>query len=143
LSSRGPTIRPEMDPESCGGLTLRADLGDMIGPASDVDSSARQEHSMPHMDIVGWIVVGFLAGALSGAVLERGPHGCLANTLVGILGGLLGGWFATEELHMDSTRGFLGALLVAFLGAIVIRLILDALESDDRRRRRHDRPWRP
>lgn len=89
---------------------------------------------MPHMDFVGWIVVGFFAGAFSGAVVEKGPHGCLANTLVGILGGLLGGWFATEQLHTDSTRGFLGALLVAFLGAVVIRLILDALEPHDRRR---------
>ncbi len=84
------------------------------------------------MDFVGWIVVGFFAGALSGAVVARGPHGCLANTVVGVLGGLLGGWFATEELHMDSTHGFLGALVVAFLGAVVIRLILDALESDGR-----------
>jgi uncharacterized membrane protein YeaQ/YmgE (transglycosylase-associated protein family) len=91
------------------------------------------------MDFVGWIVVGFFAGALSGAVVEKGPHGCLANTLVGITGGLLGGWFATEELHMDSSRGFLGALLVAFLGSIVIRLILDALEGNDRRDRRRDR----
>jgi len=92
------------------------------------------------MDPIGWIVVGFIAGALSGAVVERGPHGCLANTLVGIFGGLLGGWFATEELHMDSTRGFLGALVVSFLGAIVIRLILDAIDSSnrgDRRRNRH------
>jgi len=88
------------------------------------------------MDFVGWIVVGFLAGALSGAVVERGPRGCLANTAVGILGGLLGGWFATEELHMGGGRGFLGALLVASLGAIAIRLILDALESDGRRDRR-------
>lgn len=88
---------------------------------------------MPHMDIVGCIVVGFLAGALSGAVVERGPKGCLANTVVGVLGGLLGGWFATEEMHMDSSHGFLGALLVSFLGAVVIRLILDALGSHDRR----------
>lgn len=93
---------------------------------------------MPHMEPLGWIVVGFLAGALSGAVVERGPHGCLANTVVGILGGLLGGWFATEELHMDSSRGFLGALLVAFLGSVAIRLILHALEGDDPRRRSRD-----
>jgi uncharacterized membrane protein YeaQ/YmgE (transglycosylase-associated protein family) len=93
---------------------------------------------MPHMDIVGWIVVGFLAGALSGAVVDRGPRGCLANTAVGILGGLLGGWFATEELHMGSTSGFLGALLVAFLGAVVLRLILNAMAGGDRPRgRRH------
>jgi uncharacterized membrane protein YeaQ/YmgE (transglycosylase-associated protein family) len=90
---------------------------------------------VPHMDFVGWIVVGFFAGAFSGAVVERGPHGCLANTVVGILGGLLGGWFATEELHQDTTHGFLGALVVAFLGAVVIRLVLDAVDSNDRRRR--------
>jgi uncharacterized membrane protein YeaQ/YmgE (transglycosylase-associated protein family) len=93
---------------------------------------------MPHMDFVGWIVVGLFAGALSGAVVEKGPNGCLANTVVGILGGLMGGWFATEQLHMDSTRGFLGALLVAFLGAVVIRLILDALDGGDRRNRRRN-----
>jgi uncharacterized membrane protein YeaQ/YmgE (transglycosylase-associated protein family) len=63
------------------------------------------------MDVVGWIVVGFFAGALSGAVVERGPRGCLANTVVGILGGILGGWFATEQLHYGQTRGFIGALV--------------------------------
>jgi uncharacterized membrane protein YeaQ/YmgE (transglycosylase-associated protein family) len=88
------------------------------------------------MDAVGWIVVGFFAGALSGAVVERGPRGCLANTVVGILGGLLGGWFATEQLHSGQTSGFLGALVVAFLGAVVIRLILDAIDSDKEPRRR-------
>jgi uncharacterized membrane protein YeaQ/YmgE (transglycosylase-associated protein family) len=90
---------------------------------------------MPHMDVVGWIIVGFFAGALSGAVVERGPRGCLANTVVGILGGILGGWFATEQLHSGPSQGFLGALVVAFLGAIVIRFILDAIDSDNRRRR--------
>jgi uncharacterized membrane protein YeaQ/YmgE (transglycosylase-associated protein family) len=91
---------------------------------------------MPHMDFVGWIVVGFLAGAFSGAVVEKGPHGCLANIVVGVLGGLLGGWFATEQLHMGSSSGFLGALLVAFLGAVVVRLILDAFEGGSGNSRR-------
>jgi uncharacterized membrane protein YeaQ/YmgE (transglycosylase-associated protein family) len=90
---------------------------------------------VPHMDAIGWIVVGFLAGALSGAVVERGPKGCLADTVVGILGGLFGGWFATEQLHYGQTQGFLGALVVAFLGAVVIRLVFDAIDSDSRRRR--------
>jgi uncharacterized membrane protein YeaQ/YmgE (transglycosylase-associated protein family) len=87
---------------------------------------------VPHMEVLGWIVVGFLAGALSSAAVHRGgPEGCIGNTLVGILGGLLGGWFATEELHMSSTSGFLGALVVAFFGATAIRLILNALEGGD------------
>ena len=85
---------------------------------------------MPHLDIVGWIIVGFLAGWISGAVVEcGGPSGCLANTAVGIIGGIGGGWFATDELHMSGPTTFLGALVVASLGAIVVRLILDALDG--------------
>ena len=92
---------------------------------------------MPHLDIVGWIIVGFLAGWISGAVVERGgPTGCLPNIAVGILGGILGGWFATEELGMSGPSGFLGALVVASLGAIAVRLILDALEGGGKKRRR-------
>ncbi len=92
---------------------------------------------MPHLDIVGWIIVGFLAGWISGAVVERGgPTGCLPNIAVGILGGILGGWFATEELGMSGPSGFLGALVVASLGAIAVRLILDALDGGGKGRRR-------
>ncbi len=92
---------------------------------------------MPHLDIVGWIVVGFLAGWISGAVVQRGgPKGCLPNIAVGILGGIGGGWFATEELGMSGPTTFVGALVVAVLGAIALRLIIDALEGSDRRRRR-------
>ena len=45
---------------------------------------------MPNFDlgIIGWIIIGFLAGALSGLVVrDRTPGGCLANILIGILGG--------------------------------------------------------
>ena len=85
---------------------------------------------MPHMGIIGWIVVGFFAGALSGAVVERGPKGCLSNTVIGVLGGIFGGWFATTQLNWGETNGFIGALVVAFLGAVVIRLILDAIDDN-------------
>ena len=90
---------------------------------------------MPNMDVLGWIVVGFFAGALSGAVIKRGPKGCLANTVVGVLGGLAGGWFATEQLHSGPTSGFIGALVVAFLGSVIIRLVLDAVDGDNQRGR--------
>ena len=97
---------------------------------------------MPHMDIVGWIVVGFFAGALSGAVVDRGgPRGCVANTIVGVAGGLLGGFMATHYFNAGTTNGFLGALLVAFLGAIIIRLILNALEGGNGGRDRRRQRW--
>jgi uncharacterized membrane protein YeaQ/YmgE (transglycosylase-associated protein family) len=77
---------------------------------------------MPQMDIVGWLVVGFIAGALSGVVYgDRTARGCLPNILIGIIGGVVGGYLARELFHLDQTVGFLGALAVAFLGAVLVR----------------------
>ena len=75
----------------------------------------------------GWIVVGFIAGALSAAVVPgRAARGCLATILVGVLGGLLGGFLA-RELAIGDPSGFLGAIVVAFVGAVIVRYLLEAL----------------
>lgn len=87
---------------------------------------------MPDMPIIGWIVVGFVAGALSGLFIgDRTARGCLPNIIIGVLGGIVGGWIA-QQLGYDTTRGFIGAVLVAFVGAIVVRLLLRALEGGRR-----------
>jgi uncharacterized membrane protein YeaQ/YmgE (transglycosylase-associated protein family) len=89
---------------------------------------------MLEMGLLGWIVVGFLAGALSGAVVgDRTARGCLPNIVIGVIGGILGGFIATQ-LGFDQTRGFIAAVIVAFVGAVVVRLILRALDGGDRRR---------
>ncbi|MFL5777600.1 MAG: GlsB/YeaQ/YmgE family stress response membrane protein [Chloroflexota bacterium] len=85
---------------------------------------------MPDMGLVGWIVVGFLAGAISGMLVGgRTARGCLPNIVVGIVGGVVGGWVA-QQLGYDQTRGFIAALAVAALGAIVVRLVLNAIDRD-------------
>jgi uncharacterized membrane protein YeaQ/YmgE (transglycosylase-associated protein family) len=81
---------------------------------------------VPQMDLLGWIVVGLLAGALSGMVVGgRTARGCLPNIVVGVLGGIVGGFLARELLDVEQTVGFLAALLVAFFGAVIVRWLLD------------------
>jgi len=83
---------------------------------------------MPSMGIIGWIVVGVIAGALSGYVIkDRTPSGCVANLVIGVVGGLAGGFIAQELLGLGQTVGFLGALVVAFLGAVGVRFVLRSL----------------
>jgi uncharacterized membrane protein YeaQ/YmgE (transglycosylase-associated protein family) len=80
---------------------------------------------MPVLDIVGWIIIGFLAGALSGVVVrDRTSGGCLANILIGVLGGVVGGVLAREVLHTEQVYTWLGALIVAFVGAVIVRWLL-------------------
>ena len=91
---------------------------------------------MLDMDVIGWLVVGFLAGALSSAVVPgRAARGCLANIVVGILGGLLGGYLA-RELRFGDASGFIGAVIVALVGAVILRLILESITPGDPRTRR-------
>ena len=83
---------------------------------------------MLEMDIVGWIVVGFIAGAISGALLGgKTARGCLPNVVVGILGGIIGGWLA-QQMGFDQAQGFIAAVVVAVFGALVVRLVLNAAQ---------------
>ena len=88
---------------------------------------------MPVLDIVGWIIIGFLAGALSGLVVRnRTAGGCLANILIGVLGGLLGGYLARELFGQEAVYGWIGALVVAFVGAVIVRFLLGLVTHDRR-----------
>jgi uncharacterized membrane protein YeaQ/YmgE (transglycosylase-associated protein family) len=90
-----------------------------------------QETRAMNMSIVGWIVIGFIAGALSGALVGgRTARGCLPNVVVGVLGAILGGWLA-EQMGFGQIQGFIAAVVVAVFGAIVVRVFLEAISPKE------------
>jgi len=81
------------------------------------------------IDLLGWILLGLVAGSISGwFVGTRSVQGCLPTVVVGILGAIVGGWLA-QQLGYNQVQGFVGALVFAVLGSIVVRLILRAIEG--------------
>lgn len=84
---------------------------------------------MPDLGLFGWIIVGFLAGAISGALIGgRTARGCLPNIVVGILGAILGGWLA-QQMGFGPINGLIASIVVAVLGSLVVRLILKAINE--------------
>lgn len=80
------------------------------------------------MGPIGWIVIGLIAGSISGWIVgNRSVSGCLPTMVVGIVGGVIGGWLS-RELRFGEVEGFIGAVVFAVLGAILVRLVLRALE---------------
>jgi uncharacterized membrane protein YeaQ/YmgE (transglycosylase-associated protein family) len=77
------------------------------------------------MGLLSWIVVGAIAGWLSGQVMKGRGFGLLGDIFVGIAGGLVGGWLAGELFKVpNAVNGFnLTSILVAFLGAVVLIVI--------------------
>ena len=79
--------------------------------------------------LIGWIILGFLAGAISGwFVGTRSVQGCLPTIVVGVLGGIIGGWMS-RELGFGQIESFIGALVFAIIGSIIVRLVLRSIEG--------------
>ena len=78
------------------------------------------------MGIISWIVIGALAGWIASLITGNSKRmGLGANILIGILGGLIGGFI----MNLIGKYGFTGfnfwSFLVATLGAVVLLLIIN------------------
>jgi uncharacterized membrane protein YeaQ/YmgE (transglycosylase-associated protein family) len=79
---------------------------------------------------LGWIIIGLLAGAIAGFFVPgRERMGCIGTMIVGIVGGLLGGWLWVEVLNNNEPGGWLGALVIAVLGSIIVLFILRSISG--------------
>ena len=62
------------------------------------------------MGIIAWIVLGLAAGLLANMLIPgKRQQGLIITCLIGIAGALLGGWAATNLLHIHSLQGFFTA----------------------------------
>ena len=89
------------------------------------------------MGILGWIIMGLVAGGLARWVTKTDQMGCLATIAVGIIGALIGGalYQLATGAESDTFDDFdIGSIAVAFLGAVLLLLILGALGRSSRRR---------
>jgi len=68
--------------------------------------------------LIGWIVIGLLAGWLTGKVTRGAGFGCLANVILGLVGAVIGGWIFVRLGIWPG--GFIGSLAAATLGAVVL-----------------------
>jgi len=87
---------------------------------------------MPELGIFGWIIIGLIAGALAGFFVPgRERMGCIGTMLVGVVGGFLGGFLWENVLGMGEASGWLGALVIATLGSVLVLFVLRAMSGGD------------
>ncbi|MDB4983624.1 MAG: transglycosylase [Myxococcales bacterium] len=73
--------------------------------------------------ILIWCAIGLIAGWLASAVVGGG-FGIVGDIVVGVVGAFLGG-FLFRQLHISAPfSGYPGTIFVAFIGAIVLLLLL-------------------
>lgn len=78
------------------------------------------------MGILGWIVLGLLAGAIAKAIMPGNQGGgWLATIALGIIGALLGGFIAANLFDKQGITSFFspGTWITAILGSLLALLI--------------------
>ena len=81
---------------------------------------------MEDYGIIGWIVIGGIAGAIAKLLMPgRDPGGCIITVLLGVVGALVAGWLGRQLGWYETGEGagFLAAIVGAFLLLLVYRLV--------------------
>ena len=84
------------------------------------------------MGIIGWIVLGFLAGLIAKAIMPGGERaGIILTTVLGVGGALLGGFIATALGLGDPIDEFfdLSTWVAAVVGALIILYLWNAIRA--------------
>ncbi len=85
------------------------------------------------MGIIGWIILGLIAGAIAKLVLPGDdPGGIIVTTIIGIVGAVIGGFIATA-LHFGGLGHFfdIRTWVIAIAGALIL-LVLYRLFTSSR-----------
>ncbi len=73
------------------------------------------------MGIFATIVVGLVAGWLTGKIMRGKGYGLVGDLILGVIGGFVGGWLSSSLLGQNMMTGINPiSIIVAVIGAIVV-----------------------
>jgi uncharacterized membrane protein YeaQ/YmgE (transglycosylase-associated protein family) len=84
------------------------------------------------MEILAWLIVGLISGVL--ASLLVGGYGLIADIVIGIAGAFVGGYIFRAAGWSAPWGGLAGTIFVAFVGAIVLLVIIHLVRGATTRR---------
>ena len=79
------------------------------------------------MSVLGWIVLGGIAGWLGSLLINKRGEGLFLDIILGIVGGVVGGWLVGVFGSTGVTGFNLWSLFVAVVGAMVLLMIKHAV----------------
>ena len=84
------------------------------------------------LTFVGWIVVGLLAGIISGVIAGgRTARGWMPSLAIGLVAAVLTGWLLKTFAGVDSITSIWVSAVLATVVAIVIRMLMKSVTFSD------------
>ncbi len=75
--------------------------------------------------IIAWIIIGIVAGWITGKIMKGSGFGALMDMIVGLIGALIGG-FITYHLGLGGAgeHGLIVSIAIAVLGAVILTWLI-------------------
>ena len=73
---------------------------------------------------IWWILVGLIAGWLTGKIMSGSGYGPIMDIIIGIVGALLGGFIMSHVFGAAASGGLIYSIIVALFGAIILTFLL-------------------
>ena len=71
--------------------------------------------------IIAWIIIGVIAGWLTGKIMKGSGFGFFMDMIVGLIGAVIGGFIATHVgIAPPGQQGLIISILIAVIGAIIL-----------------------
>jgi len=105
-----------------------------IGIALDNSYSKANVMHLSNQGILVILFVGIVAGWLAGKVMDGGGFGLIGDLLVGLVGAFIGDWLL-PQLGIHLGVGIVALIINAFIGAVVLLLLLRLIGGGFGRRR--------
>jgi uncharacterized membrane protein YeaQ/YmgE (transglycosylase-associated protein family) len=84
------------------------------------------------LTFVGWIIVGLIAGAISGIIAGgRTLRGWMPSLAIGLIAAVVTGWVMTTFVGSDGITSIYVAAVLSTVAAIVIRLLIKTVSFSD------------
>ena len=78
------------------------------------------------MFIIWWIIVGIIAGWITGKIMSGGGYGVFMDMVIGLIGAIIGG-FIMRFFGFAGSGGIIYTILVAVLGAVILTMLIRLL----------------
>lgn len=79
------------------------------------------------MSIIGWLILGLIAGFIASKVINKSGEGMVLDIVLGIVGAFVGGFLFTTFGAAPVTGLNIYSMFVAVIGAIVVLVIYHAV----------------
>jgi uncharacterized membrane protein YeaQ/YmgE (transglycosylase-associated protein family) len=76
------------------------------------------------MSIIGWLIIGAIAGWLASMFMGKGGYGLIGDIIVGIIGAVIAGYLLPMVHFPVIGTPIVNSIIDAFIGAVILLLIL-------------------